>query len=579
MISSSSKKTEKTALNKIEILLDELECFDYKFNEDDTGISWDGYIDLYHGNIDDKGNFDTRIDVQIKGRSTTNKKLQDKWKFDIDKKDLENYNKIDGTLFLAVRFLKNGDYKIYYKFLLPKNIIDLLKEPTNTKNEIKVTLKEVKDKLHLERICRNFSLDKETQKKLSKEIFNSSALSIENNKIGTFSTWSRGEFNPLTVLGEEKFIYVLDENQNIIEVECAEITEVVQGLNLTIKSKSNKIYYTTIKHSTEIDGTQKINFGKAFCLLDNPKKFSIKLSGTLNERIKQLEFINDIIDNNGFFIGKKSITLTLTEEDKKKYNRLYEMYLKLFNFCQKHKIDKDINIDTWTNKDINQFLIWIDAIDNKKKITVKEWDISMLGSIQIKDIRFSIFADKLEDSSFQIYSIWNDDTKDHYQFRYGENDEEAIYTKKFFSVLNKDAYMSDDIDIEEMKKIYEENSLENGEETLLNLQALEIIKAYDTNGKIELLDYAKYLLKKISTYNTISDIARINYLQIEKRLRNLTEEEIEELIEIRNRNEGSFFNISTNLLIGNENEAKIEFKKLSQKEKEIFLEYPISKFL
>ena len=114
----SSKKTEKTAINKIENLLDELEYFDYKFNADDTGISWDGYIDLYHGNIDDKGNFDTRIDAQIKGRSTTNKRLQDKWKFGIDRKDLENYNKIDGTLFLAVRFLKNGDYKIYYKKFL-----------------------------------------------------------------------------------------------------------------------------------------------------------------------------------------------------------------------------------------------------------------------------------------------------------------------------------------------------------------------------------------------------------------------------------------------------------------------------
>lgn len=223
-MSKSSRKTEKTASNKIENLLDDLEYFDYHFNVDDTGISWDGYIDLYHGNIDDKGNFDTRIDVQIKGRSTTNKRLQDKWKFDIEKKDLENYNKIDGTLFLAVRFLKNGDFKIYYKSLLPKNITDLLKEQTNSKNEIKVTLKEVKDKLHLERICRNFSLDKYTQKKLSREIFDSNALSIENNKLGTFSTWSRGEFNPLTILGEEKFIYVLDENKNIIEVEYAEIT-------------------------------------------------------------------------------------------------------------------------------------------------------------------------------------------------------------------------------------------------------------------------------------------------------------------------------------------------------------------
>ena len=47
MANISTKKTEKTALNKIENLLDELETFDYNFVADNTGISWDGYIDLY----------------------------------------------------------------------------------------------------------------------------------------------------------------------------------------------------------------------------------------------------------------------------------------------------------------------------------------------------------------------------------------------------------------------------------------------------------------------------------------------------------------------------------------------------
>ena len=580
MANISTKKTEKTALNKIENLLDELETFDYNFVADNTGISWDGYIDLYHGNIDDKGNFDTRIDAQIKGRTTNIKKLQGKWKFDIDKKDLENYNKIDGTLFLAVRFLKNGDFKIYYKSLLPKNINDLLKEQPNAKNEIKVTLKEVKNALDLERICRNFALDKETQKKLSKEIFDHNALSIGNQKLGTFSTWHRGKFNPLTILGEEKFIYVLDENENIIDVEYAEIKEVVQGLNLTVRNKNGIIYYSTVNHSVELLGSQKLIFGKAFSLSDNPQKFSIHLSGTLKERIKQLNFIKDITKDNGFFIEDLYITLKKKVNNIEKYNKIYDTYLKINNFCQKHNIKKDINIDIWSNKDINDLLIWIDAIDNNEKINIKEWNCSMLGSIQIKDIRFSIFAEKLENNSFRVYSIWNDDRKNHYQFRYGEDDEEAIYTKKFFSILNEQAYLSDDVDINEMEKYYEENPLEDKEETLLNFQVLELLKAFDVNQNLKLLDYAKFILEKISVFSDMSDIVRVNFLQTEKRLRNLNEGEISELIEIRNRhNENKFFNISTNLLIGNLLEAKIIYNSLSEDERNVFEEYPISKFL
>ena len=574
----SSKKTEKKALNKIENLLDQLDYIDYKFNSDDTGISWDGYIDLYRGNIDQKENFDTRIDVQVKGKSTNAKKLQSKWKFDIDKNDLENYNKIDGTLFLAVRFLKNGEFKIYYNSLLPKNIYDLLKEQPNSKNEIRVTLKEITDTFHLERICRNFAIDKDTQKKLAKEIFNKDAISIEGKKLGTFSTWSRGKFNPLTILGEEKFIYLRDENQNIIDVEYAEITKVVHGIDISIKSKSGKVFYDTIQCSVDIDGTEIITFGKAFSLARQQKKISISLSGTLNERIKQLEFWDDLIDNNGFFIGEGLVTIKPQKEEKVRYSKLYEAYLKIYGFCKKHNINKDINIDEWDIEDINRLLIWIDAIDNNQKIKIKEWDISTFGSIQIKDIRFSIFADKLKDDSFEVYSLWNDSRKNHFQFRYDEG-ENAICTKNFFSILNKDAYLADDIDIEEMKMSYNEKGLEKGEEILLNLQALEILKAYDYIHKTSLLDYAKFLLKKILEFGNMHDIARINYLQIEKRLRKLEQSEIEELIKIRDKNEESFFKISCNILIDNLEEAKLQFKSLKDQERKTFIEFPIYKLL
>lgn len=575
----SSKKTEKTALNKIENLLDVLEYFDYHFNADDTGISWDGYIDLYHENIDNKGNFDARIDVQIKGRTLFKKKLQDKCKFDIDKRDLENYNKIDGTLFLLVRFLENGDYKIYYICLLPKNINDLLKEQSNYKNEIRVTLKELKNALQLEEVCRNFALDKEIQKKLSKEIFDSNGLLVNDKKIGTFSAWKRGKFNPEAILGEERFVYVIDDKKNIIEVEYAEITTVVQGLNLSVKSKNGELFYNKINHSTDITGEKEISFGKGFCLDINSKRFAINICGTLKERIKQLKFIKSILDNNGFMIGNGAVTIKNNKEEKAKYDKLYDAYSKIENFCSKHNINKDINIDLWSNKNFREFLIWIDAIDNNVKINVKEWNITTLGSIQIQDIRFSIFADKLEDNSFQIYSIWNSNNKDHYQFRYGEDNIEAIYTNKLFSILNKDVYMADDINIDEMKNFYNENQIEKGEETLLNLQVLEIIKAFDITGNEELLDYAKFLLNIIIKYDNLYDTARINYLQIEKRVRDLKEEEIEELISIRDKNKDIMFKISCNLLIGNIEEAKIQFNSLNNLEKDYYRDFPIYKFI
>lgn len=74
-------------------------------------------------------------------------------------------------------------------------------------------------------------------------------------------------------MGEEKFIYLRDENQNIIDVEYAEITKVVHGIDISIKSKSGKVFYDTIKCSVDIDGTEIITFGKAFSLARQQKRF------------------------------------------------------------------------------------------------------------------------------------------------------------------------------------------------------------------------------------------------------------------------------------------------------------------
>lgn len=84
---------------------------------------------------------------------------------------------------------------------------------------------------------------------------------------------------------------------------------------------------------------------------------------------------------------------------------------------------------------------------------------------------------------------------------------------------------------------------------------------------------------KFSIFEFYNDIARINILQIEKRLRSLTEAEIKELIEIREKNSDLSIKIGTNILIGNINEANIDLKKLNSDDYATFMDYPIAIFL
>ena len=182
----STRKTEKQAVNKFEDLILRINYADYNFNVDDTGISWDGEINLYHGIIDNKENFDYSIKTQIKGRSTTIKRLQDKRKFDVDKVDLENYLKEDGTMFLLALFKDIDDFKLYYAPLLPYNLRKYLKEQPNSKNQIKIKLKEIKDAKHFEKVLRDFAIDKQEQKRISENVFEQGDLLINNENVFKF---------------------------------------------------------------------------------------------------------------------------------------------------------------------------------------------------------------------------------------------------------------------------------------------------------------------------------------------------------------------------------------------------------
>lgn len=575
---NSSKKTEKQAVHKIEDLVLRIENADYNFNVDDTGISWDGEIYLYNGNIDEKEKYDISIKTQIKGRKVNLKRLPDKRKFDVDKSDLENYLKEDGTVFLLVLLKDIDNFKIYQASLLPYNLRKYLKEKTNAKNQIQIKLKEVKNHKHFETILRNFAINKNEQKRISDNVFQQGEVTIlkDDTEFKVYD-WRNEDTDITDLLGEEKYLYKYDELNNITSITCAEICAVTENLKINITNKSGEIFYSTINHTVTKD-SNKIFFGNAFEFDYENKKFNLRIQGKLSERLKQLSFLKYVIEEEGFKINGEFFHLIITEAYKKQYDIQNKIHNQINTFLLNHNINRDLELDKWNDKDINNILLWSDAIDNEKPLKIKSFEISSIGSIQIQDLRFSIFADKRADDGFEVYSIWNSKIKKKFLFTYSEG-RKKISTRNWFSILNKEAYASDDIDIEEMKSFFEDYKLMPDEEMLLNFQVLEIIKAYDYNSNEKLLDYAMYLLSKIEKYENIEDIVYINKMQIYKRQNVLDEEMKTKLVDIKERNNELFYKISVDLLIDSKEEAKILFSRLSEKEREIFEKFPIAKYL
>ena len=570
----SKTKVEQRAITKIRDVIDDIELFTYHFNEMDKDISWDGNINMYHGDVDKKENFDSSIDVQIKGRTTPNKYLNSKHRFSLDKTDLENYLKKDGTILLLCLF-GDGDskYKIYYAKLLPYNIRKMLKQYASPK--IKIDMKEVKSSSHFENICRNFNIDRNMQKGIKENIFNEDNLLLSSGKISKFYLWDKDfkNFNPQNLVGTWKYIYTLDENGYAINISYGELTNLVQNLNAKISDKDNEYVYDDVKLETTVD-CQEVLFGKAFSLNITKKNFNIKICGTLSERIKQLKFVSKMFKNGFFLINEIEFKIILNKKEEEKINILLNEYIKLDNFFHKHNISKDVNFDKWEVQDFNRLYFWISAIEDKKEINLNS-SINLVGSIKIKDIRLSVFARINKNKKFEIESLWNNNISKKYYFKYNTYKEE-IETNNFYLVLNSEAYQADDVNFLEMQKSFEDMKLSDGEYLLMNMQVLEVLKAYDITKNDDLLQYAKYLTNLLLGHNQNNSIYYINYSQILKREDKLTEENIDKIIDIRNNSEALEIKLGCNLLLDNKTEVNSLLKRIDSHTLEIFKDYPIS---
>lgn len=580
----SSLKTEQKAIHKINDLIINIPTAYSKIDENDKNISWDGTIDFYENeNIEKKDNYLFSIDVQVKGRSTPKKRLGEKQQLDMDIADIRNYLKKDGTLLLLVMFRNESeDYKIYFLDLLPYNITKLLANTNESTKTVKVKLKELKGAKHLEKICHNFNKNKEIQKKMDFSCIDEKNLNINNISTIKMSVWENDlkNFRPENLVGTYQYIYKYNENNIPISVDYSMIYNISHKVGAIVQSADKEIKYDDIEFLKTIND-ELIIIGKSFTIDMINHKFNINLRGTIEERIKSIKFSISLLKNNYFLINDDEFKVDNIERVKERnikiFNDLLEKYYELKDLLKKHNINEDIDLDKWDEKDIDEFNIWMDAIENNKELSLKS-DNSIIGSKKFGTIKISIMATMTDNKKFKIENIWNNNMENKYRFKYSNGTTE-YHSNNIFLNLIAEAYESDDINFDEMKKSIDKLELTEDECVLINLQVLNVLDAYDKTNNKELLDYAEYLILKLLEKKEDYDIYYINYCQILKRKGELSEKEQEILVSIKENSERKDVKLSCCLLLDSKLESKLLINKMCKEDLEEYKKYPISIYL
>lgn len=575
----SKRKVEDLAVNAVRSLLDDIACVSHDLHTNDRGVSWDGSITLYNSNnIDKKENFSSIVNVQIKGRTCTAKKLGRKTKFQVDKADLVNYLKVGGTVFFLYKINKNNSkiHKLYVAYLLPYDIRQYLSTCQPQANKVPIKLKEVVSPGNLEYMLYNFANDSNMQSKISDIVFGKSIgepiLERQGSEDHHQLIMSISKLrDPFDLVGNEKFIYRLDNNGNITALCKAPIDEISKARNMQVKDKSGRVFFKNIAVHLDKNNRHKISFGRAIVLNVETNTFKIFQRGSLNERINDLEFIKTSYNDGYFYIG--DIRCAISTDDLDVVSNRLSQYKIIRQFLANCGMVHDIQLDELSNNDINGLSMWATA-EHEHTMLKLNIDSSAICTVEFGTIALPIFVEKAADGEFYVYSLWKSPLRNS-TISYKYRNTNKMQTSNFLLFLNKSIYASDGVDFDKLRTTMARYGISNHEAEPANMQALEAIKCYDETGNTEALNYAEFLLSLISKSKCDADAVFINTIQIKKRKGTLTKSDMRRLNRIKDNTSDTLALLSIHIITEEFAEARGLLNDLDEDTRAFFMQLPV----
>lgn len=578
----SSNIGELIATNAIEkeILGYPEELMPYIGKNDKTPI-WDGQVFVYNGHQQKKDEFNYKIDIQIKSKNV--KKISTgNIKYPVDVVDIRGYEKIKtGTLYFVVEYVDENEYKIYYKNFLPIDIKETLNSLKNDKQKtISCLFKPIvkSSQSSINRICLNFA--KNSKKQSEMKIFDVKIEELDIKKVSIPLIDSDKMYKEyLKSSNIDKYMYATLADGN--EVVLPKIIKFYEEKNMKLKiSVGKKVYYDKYE---VLDGGEEesyIKIGKSTImrLNKNEKKieYTFKIQGSLDERINDIQFIMDFVKTKEHIVEKCGSIKIPKNVDTRIYKYVGEIEKELKLYKQIESMLKSTDLYKYyegkelTNDDIKELIMALKYYRNESGNTKIEDINAFKFKFGSKNIYFIYIK---EENKYKIVNMFSN--LDEIIACSAESDEGRVDTSYYVTLLKDDIINA--INFEE-NVVY--NSISSKEMTKGHMEGindfiLQLLLAYDETKKNEFFSLSQKLSKLI--YDNYEDpIVKVNYYQVVKRERDFTENELEELYNIKENTDNNLLKVSIAILLENKSDYLIFYKKLKKEEAEEFNKWPIN---
>lgn len=574
---------ETSATAAIKIRLADTDLLSQYINERDKEPIWDGFIYAYKNKYKKNDDLIGRAPVQVKGKTVKRfSKKNPKYKVSIT--NLEKYRNDGGVLYFVVHIDADKNKKIYYAALQPFLINQYLRI-AQSKKPISINLKELPDKPNdFENIVINF-IEESQKQSILKTGKNWTIEEVEklfgrdNMRMNCHFTCIGYDRNdPFSYLkNNELYLHIQNPDGTLsFPVEHLESVEsVITERSINVYSNGRK-YYDLVKVERHKDETLTLYFGKSFKYIWERDKQTLKyaLTGNLDERLQDLRFIIDVFDTKCLTVNGLDLPVSPTKKEIESFDiegarvtlKYYELIKEMLDILH---VSIPLDMDKLTEKQEDYVKMLINTIVHKKSAGFKEkGQIPPVVSLEISNIRLLLFFGQRSD---ELY-----DVKDFFEYDIDcKLDESGDYPTTQYCIMNERDYAySANINIEKIKVAFMKYD-NQGHRNRMVFSILEMIKAYDASKKKELLEMALELCKWLEEKEPENYIHVINRIQCEIRLREISDSEIAELMEILKTDINQQSKAGIQILMGNKRLADHYIGLLDDETKKTFIEYPI----
>ena len=556
-------------------------------NDNDKEPSWDGFIYLYKSDDMKAENIKYRIPVQVKGKNQENLLKKQRISYPVEYKHLRNYYK-DGGAFYVVVAISDDRRKttIFYNALTTVKLNALLKnsekkKPDQTKNVVLERLKNDDDKL-LFKVLSQFGLDREQQGsgegEIIEKVINIDVINkVDSIRVTSYLTTNEEEILKMVSSGElclygyrsdvdMWFPFDLEQQK---DMRLKKVLQIDKTLGI-----DRQVYYNNylVEREYSKDPIIRVSENLTIDLLGG--KLNFNMHGNIKSLKRYVDFLYAILNGKTFLMDNKQVSEYTDVKLPADLKANMEMITDFYNALEEIEFSCDKRTDEFNENNWKAVTKLINVYHRKIKLKEDDksewyiwwWDEKIIPILIVKD----------ENDKTQIVN-WIG--KEGY----------AVFTERETggqSRLPKGLLFKRDIwerlyDVDEEILLRDIEKSDYSERTLNDLYMffVEILAAYDITRNEKYFDMAQLLSDKLLQVDENNEYGIINKLQLLKRKRELSEDEISVLEKLEENTNDSMVRSAVNILLENKHNAKKLVNQLSEEDQATFKQFPIYNLL